>query len=271
MPWKLTSMSQHLNPVFLLFIQLFTIAFTIGFTTSSSIIRFISLPIVVISCSIVVQNLNFYISGPPTALTLNFVIAFVFQYIEVGLLSKWDISHNGPTERTEYSRNPVNGKINGENSKFVSESKKGIFNRLLFGVKTLSSFRDTNTPYEAKGVPNFSTSNPQYFPSRGKFLIQAALKLCACILTCKFVLPWAQNKPLESFAFLPNPFTITIQETTDRIWGSVLWWANIYCQLSVGYYGLAAVSVGSGIDTPSEWKPFMGDFSNAYTIRLFWG
>jgi hypothetical protein len=52
---------------------------------------------------------------------------------------------------------------------------------------------------------------------------------------------------------------------------SLLWAAGVIAPLSLQYTLLATFCVAIGLTEPSEWPPVVGNFSDAYSLRNFWG
>lgn len=268
MAWELFSASRHLNPSYFLFVQIFTLIYVVGFTPARSIIRWKLLPVVGGSSFIVVQKIGEYVCSPAKVAIGCLSVCFVFLYLEVGILSKWSFEYNGPTENTAYSKLPSNGKLNGQKPLFKYNERP--FFRIIFGLKSSLSFRDLNTPYEVKGIPPFSRKNLNYIPSRKEFLVYAISKVLVYYFLCKLFFPLVR-------IYFPSgevPLSPTLDFFTDniitRFRESVIFLVHLYLQLDAAYHALATVSVGLDLSEPWEWKPFMGTFRDAYTIRNFW-
>jgi hypothetical protein len=48
-------------------------------------------------------------------------------------------------------------------------------------------------------------------------------------------------------------------------------WLNVHTSLKGHYYLLATIAVATGWSDPDTWPDFFGKWSDAYTLRRFWG
>ena len=135
----------------------------------------------------------------------------------------------------------------------------------------------SNTPWEVKNVPHFSSSDPSFVPSRSIFLRHNAILTLICyfvidVLSLGFqpesnaVLSAAQN--VLFFTRLGGVYT---QQLAVHILSSFALWANIYCLMRMGYSILGIMAVGTGLSDVSAWRPPFGRLIDAYSVRRFWG
>ncbi|CZR63273.1 uncharacterized protein PAC_13170 [Phialocephala subalpina] len=263
---------QGLNPWPFLALQLAPSTYILGFTVPSSILRPAILPIQVTCPYIVCINLKNFIPRLGWAATIACISTmFALSFLEMAILSKWSFETQGPAPKKSKSTSQ-NGK--GKDSK-ITKKKDTTWNRLKFGFGSLMSFRDLNTPHETKNCPHFS-SDPSYTPSYSKFLLTTLPKFVLCCLLLDVI--ESQPPPPDApalFASSEIPLfrrlgEIGGEDVALRVGASLGFWMVLYCMLSCMSFFLGLICVGLGAEV-KEWRPLMGPFSEAYTVRGFWG
>ena len=273
-----TLKSILLHPVTLNLLQATIGVLVVGFTSPASVIRFAALPLVLLClCLIIPTCLEKVHRVIWTGLLAGNSTHFLLQYIETALLSKWSFETRGPSSRPVITQDPqINGKFS-RNGEAKATHAKETTQRLKFGYLAFSSYRYTDTPYEVKGVPPFSTKAPNHVPSRGDFLRRKAIIVCLCYLTLDLATSNTekeQNPRLfsaQNVPFFRRTHNLSIEELIVRLATTLGLWVSLYCVIQLYMSTIAFLSVACGLDETKSWRPTFGSLSEAYTVRQFWG
>ncbi|TVY43262.1 Acetyltransferase, partial [Lachnellula subtilissima] len=256
------------NPFVAFLLEIITVVLILGFVKPSSIIRLAVLPFIVGCTYSILTNAKNYMRLPWAAIFSAQGTSHVLNYIEIGLLSKWNFEARGPISLLE--KRTTNG-----------VGKEGTtWERLCFGFNSTISNRDLNKPFEVKNTPYFSDKDHGYVPSRAKFLVWTILRFVACYL----VLDLIESQPAppnadEVFALRSIPVfrrlgEISIEEVFIHTIVSFVFWVMVYAILGCLYSSVAIIAVGSGLSEVAEWRPIMGSLSEASdclrVLRKFW-
>ncbi|OGM50957.1 toxin biosynthesis protein (Tri7) [Aspergillus bombycis] len=155
-----------------------------------------------------------------------------------------------------------------------------LFRRLLWSQNTAFNYRRINTPWQISRLTVFDETNPQYVPSRLKFVLQASVKVLIAFLLVHLCTMDPQDPRLAAaIAELSHskrvlaPWehgttarTILAQATTTISFG-------IVCRASIiGIYSLCGVVfVGLGIHDPADWPPVAHSLTEAWSLTRLWG
>ena len=267
-----------MHPVVLFLGQILLTAFAIGFTRSSSTLRFFILPLQALALWIIYERCLKVI---PDMSIVSFVAGnasiYFLRYIDVALLSRWTFKADGPTTslcpRTTKLKTRDGDEVHRSNSPPTSESH---ITRLVFGFNTTISTRHVGTPYEVKNTPQFS-SDTGVIPPRGEFIRDSLVK----IIICYFVVDAITLKgPPENASVLIGPDKIPVffrlAEVTGRdiilrIFSTLLFWLTMFCWLRLTYGVAAFVTVLLGWYDARDWRPPFGSVSEAWSVRQLWG
>ncbi|KAL1939434.1 hypothetical protein VTO73DRAFT_9990 [Trametes versicolor] len=120
---------------------------------------------------------------------------------------------------------------------------------------------------EVPNVPPATASR-----SHGEFLRHRLLRVLQCLLYIDLAQSYVHLQPLFSF------------QGTDAFptgWKGVLlqflclfaWFVNVYATMKLLHTAVAIVCVATGLfnGNPEDWRPAFGNWSDAYTLRRFWG
>ena len=271
--------SPLLHPAVVYLFETITVACILGFTTPSSPVRLAALPLLVACVAIVI----------PTALDrtgrifwasyfTGSGITCLLQYIETALLSHWSFETRSSSlvPRDLSAKATTNGGTNGKEGNTTSRGIVG--DRLRFGYRAVFSYRNIGAPDEVKNVPRFSTKDPQYVPSRRRFLLHKLL----IILVCYTILDLATSAPQQAdvnainFSARKVPFfrrlgTVSGEDLIVRVATTLGLWVSLYCVIQAGTNFYAFLCVGLGIDERKDWPPSFGSLKEAYSVRRFWG
>lgn len=99
---------------------------------------------------------------PWAAFLAGHTILGVLQFVKLLLLRQWTFENEGRKLLVDHT----------SKAKRQKQHNASLFEKLYFGYFVALSSRHTGTPYEAKSVPPFSSSDLDYTPSRRDFLIK---------------------------------------------------------------------------------------------------
>jgi hypothetical protein len=148
-------------------------------------------------------------------------------------------------------------------------------------ISPLYNPRLIGTSFQVKGVPKF----PAYYgevskgkgPSRITFLLRQTSLFLWLYLLMDLVTSQAEQQTEEEREKLFGSgkeweFHFTAEHIIFRIMYSLTaWYVGGRATLILFYTFFSIIGVGTGTSTPSQWPPFMGRLSEAYTVRRFWG
>ena len=197
-------------------------------------------------------------------------VSFLFQYIDTALVSQWSASVGGPAEDASQ-----HSESKSDRATAVTQVI-GAWEQLRFGFYAAVSTRNVGTPYEVEGVPPFSSDNPDYVPSKGRFLFRKAIRLLICYMALD--LGNVTSQPEQNHIVfhrsrvpLANPDNWSLDNLLVRLFSVLGFWASLYCVIEL-YMGLIAfVIVALDINKVKLWPPAFGPITEAYTVRRFWG
>ena len=266
-----------LHPLFYLAFQKAILILLLGFTSSESILRPASLPLLILCNYYLISSYTLYI---PRSHWIDFITGEVqcglLDHIEKLLLSRWSFEIRGPSAEIGKRRELGEGKEIGA---FIQKSSTGdeTWDRLRFGTWAAISSRYISSPYQARNVPPYSTSDPSYIPSRRVFLLQrVATFLISYVLTDLLVRVSQSYRNHIVFGKSYVPFytrrdEVTAEEVLIRVGTTIGFWLGAYTSIQAYHSATGLIAVASGLLDPADWRPMFGSLSNAYTLRGFWG
>ena len=156
------------------------------------------------------------------------------------------------------------------------EKEPSFSERFKYGREMPNSQRGVGLPWQVKGVPPFSSQDPKYIPSRREFLTGHFLLLVFCWASHD-ILTYVQLSLDQSF-MLPHyiPFLTRIshvsrEEVYTRL-ALTLSSRGVQFSMLQFFYSVGAIlDVSQNPDNVKLWRPLFGSFSDAYTLRNFWG
>ncbi|KAJ5653956.1 hypothetical protein N7490_000959 [Penicillium lividum] len=143
-------------------------------------------------------------------------------------------------------------------------------------VRALIYTRGCNTPRQVKNIP----SQPRYYirrgmkiPTRSRFLLRQSAILAWQYLTLDIIQTLSAKQASESKELLMEiEWNVSWGQWAERAGTHVAIWFVVNRLIGDSVYRLLSiVSVGLGIDSPSDWPPAWGRMKEAYTLRNFWG
>jgi hypothetical protein len=141
-------------------------------------------------------------------------------------------------------------------------SNSRLWVRLQWGLQLLLAGRGVGWAHE----PNFILpSHPNL--THAQFIKSRLLQLAVTVLQNDIVFTLASTDP--GFAKEAPPFNQ--QPLSWRLWAVAVFWFKAKSFLNLLYIALGLVSVGTGLSEPNLWPDAFGKWTDAYTVRRFWG
>ncbi|KAF2836627.1 hypothetical protein M501DRAFT_939706, partial [Patellaria atrata CBS 101060] len=141
------------------------------------------------------------------------------------------------------------------------------------------SNRYIGTPFQARNTPPYSTTEPNFIPTRFTFLLHRSLIFLACYLITDILL--LLNQPaLNPIVYdeIHVPFVrrllkseVTMEETSIRVSTTIGFWIGAYICIQGYCTTMSILAVASGFMSPVDRRPTFGSPMDAYSIRRFWG
>jgi hypothetical protein len=187
------------------------------------------------------------------------------QYVDVAFLSKWDFEDGGPQRKAPEKKEPA---------PYGTDS---FLTRLKFGIYAASSYRCSGTPFEVANLAPFDRKNPQYQPSKTKFLRGALRRIVTCYLILDAMVSFGDPKTMahlfsdEKIPLLGRLSTFTAEEAVTRTITSFSFWLVNYLILMLFFDVPAILCVSLGISDVSWWRPPFNSILEAFTLRRYWG
>jgi len=257
-------LNTSVHPLLCFALQIVIISFAIEFIPPRSLGRFLPLPLVLFCNYAIIKDGSEYLRLFWLSPLSGFANGIALQYIDLALLSHWSFETHSATvlARKQTSDTLPVYKIST------------LIERFCFGFLSTFSFRKVNTPYEVKNTPQFQG---QVLPSKPRFILQHTIKAIICILVVDLSaqLPPPPNST-ELFSAQRVPFLarfgeVSGEEIAVRIFGSLLYWCNLFSILQ-GVFSLSAVlTVGLDMGDVRSYKPLFGSIQDAKCLRSFWG
>lgn len=160
-------------------------------------------------------------------------------------------------------------------SRIVKRPSSFVSN-VFAAAKIVVQTRGINTPWQVKNVP----SHPSYYRRRGMqcpeksiFLLrQAAIFFWQYLVLDIIQTITIGNAPSHATIPLKPEWNVSLSQWLERGSTHLAIWFFVNRLIGDSAYRLLSIiSVGLGIDSPSDWPPAFGSMSDAYTLRNFWG
>ncbi|MCJ1282376.1 hypothetical protein MMC26_001699 [Xylographa opegraphella] len=274
-----------LHPVILFAVQVTISTIVLGFTRPTSYVRLGALPFVLVCVSMLIESCNeLKIRSAWAAILSGFAVTFLFQYLDVALLSSWSAESGAPADVPAEQSKSVSAhhvtehvdptlQTQAKHNEAIAHSWKS---RIVLGASILCSFRFIGTAFEVKNMTRSSSRDSYDKLGTASPLMQLAITTVVCYLLLDFLDFNSDDPMVHTYFSSPNiPFFarakhISITELAMRISAMVGSGIGTIC-VHRGVYSFAAfVSVASGLDEPAAWPPLFGSPLEAYSLRRFW-
>ncbi|KAK3905769.1 membrane bound O-acyl transferase family-domain-containing protein [Staphylotrichum tortipilum] len=243
-------------------------ATAIGFTPAQSLFRSALLPVLCALTWHCVVWCPRYIERSAWATSVGgYTLAYLFHYLDVGVLLSWDFELQGPT--TELKSRKGGKPAASPRSKPVDNTAS----RLQFGFSVLFSWRFLNTPHQPRNLPQLDEKLQQ---SRARFLAHTALTITVCYLVLDAMdcsadpAITATFYSLDKVAFFSRLREVSAEEAVMRFFAAVGLGAGMISVQRGVYCIVAFVCVAAGCGEPADWPPFNGPWSEICGLRRFW-
>ena len=275
---------MQIHSLLFLAVQIFTSILIIGFTSPSSFIRLALLPCITSCAWLAISGcMKCMVRSSWVALVGGYSISYLYQYLDLALLSKWSFESGGPTlgfaNRLAPPSNTKQDKTdNSKDARHTNEAsvQESWYARLEFGTASMFSFRHIGRPYQVRNVPHFSNLEPNHAPPRSNFLRQTVMTVTISYLVLDILNsaadPDITNKylSLRKIPFFNRVREITMEELMIRFFTTICLGISVRCVQQGVYSIVALASVGLGFSEPQSWPPLFGPVSEAYSLRKFW-
>ena len=268
-------------PVLFYILEQSVIVLTISFTSASSLLRPALLPILIFTAyPIILYCPTVFYRSAWAGLVGGSIITSVLHYVEIALISKWDINAQGPTASPSSTDHVAETKLKPRVSSTSSlPLKNGFLTRLRFGYFVTTSNRNIGTPYTVKNTPAFSANDPTYIPTRTQYCSWRLFTMAATFLIIDFFETQTPSQTPEQYAlqyssdavhiFTGNP--LTISSAFSRWITVLLYWCCTAIVIDAFCNIFAVLSVLLHLKPVSAYRPSFGPVAEAYTLRGFWG
>lgn len=151
-----------------------------------------------------------------------------------------------------------------------------IGSRFAFGQEVAGSSRMVDTPWEAKNIAPFSTSDPKYVPSHASIVTQRLLIMLPSLVVQEIITEMQMSIDPSYVAQSRVPFLarlneVSREEVAVRLIIGIGSWISLLCMIHIT---LGIGTVVLAYLKPNELRklrPLFGSPSEAYTVRGFWG
>lgn len=148
--------------------------------------------------------------------------------------------------------------------------------RFAFGQKVAGSDRMVDTPWEAKNVAPFSTSEPNYVPTRARIIVQQLWNISTSLVLREIVMEvemsmYPSYTARSRVPILTRLDEVSREEVMVRLILGIGYWLFSYCTVQIVLGTIAVLFALSKPGKVRELRPMFGSLSEAYTVRGFWG
>jgi hypothetical protein len=137
------------------------------------------------------------------------------------------------------------------------------------------NYRAINTPREPKNIPKWSKVDPEYVPSRAKFLLHRG----GAVITSYLILDFLNNQPPPDLRHFTDTKSgqfsgfkgQSVDDIITRMVSTALFWFSLRLTIALIYNAFSLIPVTLMIHGPKDWPPYFGSALSAFSIRKFWG
>ncbi|SMR49108.1 unnamed protein product [Zymoseptoria tritici ST99CH_1E4] len=223
------------------------IAISVGFTKPGSMLRALSLPLSV-ALMLLSESSSKKDDDMLTLLLVATTPVLVLHHLNIVLLRRWDFVSAGPQPR-DAGKKQVRLAV-----------PDTVWNRFAFGLSVAISRRHCGQPFELDNVPHFRKQDPDFVPSRRRFLIERGLLYFSTYIVLDYL---GSLKPQND----PGSADTAMEQVAIAV---MLWAAAVpYLTMIFAFPGWVLVLLG--LSEPKRWRPvFNFEHGMPYSIRRFW-
>lgn len=154
------------------------------------------------------------------------------------------------------------------------------FRRVVWGINTVFNYRRIDTPWQIDQLPAFDAADPDYVPSRLRYVGRAAVKVVLALVAVQmFTVEADEMYVADAVAMLPTGVRAVLlpgwgEGTAKRLLVQSLFTVSfgVICRAAIlaGYSSYAMLVVALGFYEPVEWPPIAGSLTEAWTLRRLW-
>lgn len=253
-------------------------AYGAGFTSPNSVQRYLVFLILSLYVWTTLANFTTYIQS--TGYWVSIIAASIFVlplvYFDRLIYRKWTFEDRQAIFGTTFDHDAKKDAKPPAEIAATANTEDTVGLRFAFGNEVSGTLRGPGTSWEVKGLPHFSSSDPQWVPSLLLFITWRLAALMGSFFLNDYIVEArvALNKELLQPSLVPF-FTRIGEVTQGEVWTrlsvGVTTWVGAYCLLQVLFGIPALVCVCLKPSSIQEWRPLFGPFSEVYTVRGFWG
>ncbi len=253
-------------------------AYGAGFTSANSPQRYVVFLILCLYVWTTLASFRTYVQGTGywPGIFAVWIFALPLTYFDRVIYRKWTFEDRHTIFSTTFDRDAKKDAQGPVGETATADTEDSIGSRFAFGNAVNGTVRGPGTPWEVKGLPQFSSSDPQWVPSPFQFIMWKVAILTGCFFLNDYMVKLKSTQDRKMFQPSLVPFFTRIGEVTqEEVWTrlvvGVTTWTAAYCLLQVilGIPAIVGICLKPG--SVQEWPPAFGPILEAYTVRGFWG
>ncbi|KAA1470703.1 hypothetical protein DENSPDRAFT_818409 [Dentipellis sp. KUC8613] len=146
----------------------------------------------------------------------------------------------------------------------VPTNELGLWSRIKWAAQLLGAPRAVGWTHEPRHV---FPPHPDAKEPRLRFLVRQTLTALQYFVILDVVHYWILHTP----QFVRDGVSLTTGGPAIRVLNTALHAIHIWSYMSFGYTAASVVAVALGVTDQSAWPAIYGKWSDAYTLRRFWG
>lgn len=248
----------------------------LAFTRPTSPARLAIIPVIAAAVVSYLQTAHMYISN-------NMLIAISSGPTTLLLLSSIDYLCLQELHRTKDGKEK-SGNIEPQShitseKEAIPEPRADLFvdvhHALWWSTDVIFNYRGVGTARQVKNLPTFSRSDPDYVPSRSRFLFRRLVSVALGYIVVDFL---NSQPPLNVNLFSASKarlfgglLDLSLEDVAMRVATTLVFWLSLRLTIALIYNAASALFVGFWLSDPEQWPPYFGSVSDAYSVRRFWG
>jgi hypothetical protein len=153
--------------------------------------------------------------------------------------------------------------------------------KLKWSYELLLNPRGIGTRWQSKKIPPFSAQDPNYVPPKLAFVVQRLARALLAYLVYKLLVVAREiydsslqdgdyNEEKERIIRRLAVGEVSMREIWIRAWMPVDFTVTAHCIYETTHNIVSAIAVVLG-GRPQEWPPLLGDITEVFSLRQFWG